>query len=136
MKIKKKMKNETLFTEETIRSLEDLEISMYVAENALKNFGEAVKETNQKRFLRHAKIEQKGDDLGVQVCEFLFEEGLICNGCELNRNNCEGSNCGVQMDYFFGYKTKDEIAKFAFKAIGDKYYNSSIRIKNKIKNGY
>ena len=30
---------------------------------------------------------------------------------------------------------KDEIAKFALKAVGDKYYNSSIKIKNFIKNG-
>ena len=127
------MKNETLFTEETIRSLEDLKISMYVAENALKNFGEAVKETNQKRFLRHAKIEQKGDDLGVQVCEFLFEEGLICNGCNLSPNNCEGTNCGIQMENFFSYRTKDEIQKICFKAIGDKFYNLSRKIKNELR---
>ena len=87
-----------------------------------------------KRIQRMAKIQKKADDLTVQVCEFLFEEGLICHGCSLNRNTCEGSNCGVQIDYFFGDKTKDEIAKFAFKAVGDKYYNSSIKIKNFIKN--
>ena len=127
------MINETLFSEDTLRAFERLKISMYVVTEATKSFGEAIRMTNQKRFLKHAKIENKIFDLHTEVGEFLFEEGLICHGCSLNPNNCDGSNCGQQMDAFFELKTKDEISKLCFKAIGDKFYNLSIRLKNELK---
>ena len=86
-----------------------------------------------KRIQRLAKIQKKADDLTTVFCEFLFEEGLICHGCSLRPDTCEGSNCGYQMDAFFESKTKDEISKLCFKAIGDKFYNLSIRLKNELK---
>ena len=127
------MINETLFSEDTLRAFERLKISMYVVTEATKSFGEAIRMTNQKRFLKHAKIENKIFDLHTEVGEFLFEEGLICNGCNLSPNNCEGANCGIQMDNFFSYRTKDEIQKICVKAIGDKFYNQSLRIKNELR---
>ena len=98
-------------------------------------FETAISKVFPKQTKKEKSIKDKISDLKVIICDFLFEEGLICYGCSLNPDTCEGSNCGVQMDYFFGYKTKDEIAKLAFKGIGDKYYNQSIKIKNFIKNG-
>lgn len=127
------MINETLFSEDTLRAFEKLKISMYVVTEATKSFGETIRNTNQKRFLKHAKIENKIFDLHTEVGEFLFEEGLICHGCSLNPNNCEGSNCGQQMDAFFELKTKDEISKLYFKAIGYRFYNQSFRIKNELR---
>ena len=106
---------------------------MYIVTEATKTFGEAIKNTNQKRFLKHAKIEKKISDLHTEIGEFLFDEGLICEGCSLHPNNCEGSNCGTQMDAFFSSKTKNEIQKIYFKAIGDKFYNQSLRIKNELR---
>jgi len=116
-----------------IEQMKDLNTASNFATKAVKNLFSTL--MKNKRIQRMAKIQKKADDLTVEFCEFLFEEGLICNGCELNPNNCEGSNCGEQMDYFFSDKTKDQIAKLAFKGIGDKYYNQSIKIKNFIKNG-
>lgn len=127
------MRNETIFSEDTLRAFEKLKISMYIVTEATKTFGEAIKNTNQKRFLKHAKIEKKISDLHTEIGEFLFDEGLICEGCSLHPNNCEGSNCGIQMDIFFSYRTKDEIQKICFKAIGDKFYNQSLRIKNELR---
>ena len=127
------MRNETLFSEKTLRAFEKLKISMYDVTEATKTFGEAIKSSNQKRFLKHAKIETKISDLNVEICEVLFEEGLICNGCNLTPNNCDGANCGIQMDNFFSYRTKDEIQKIYFKAIGDKFYNLSRKIKNELR---
>ena len=82
---------------------------------------------------KEKSIKEKISDLNVEICEFLFEEGLICNGCNLSPNNCEGANCGIQMDNFFSYRTKDEIQKIYFKAIGDKFYNLSRKIKNELR---
>lgn len=127
------MRNETLFSEKTLRAFEKLKISMYDVTEATKTFGEAIKSSNQKRFLKHAKIETKISDVNVEIGEFLFDEGFICDGCSLHPNNCEGSNCGTQMDAFFSSKTKDEIQKIYFKAIGDKFYNLSRKIKNELK---
>ena len=86
-----------------------------------------------KQAKKEKSIKDKISDLNVEICEVLFEEGLICNGCNLSPNNCEGANCGIQMDNFFSYRTKDEIQKIYFKAIGDKFYNQSLRIKNELK---
>ena len=90
-----------------------------------------------KAFPKQAKkeksIKDKISDLYVEICEFLFEEGLICNGCNLSPNNLDGSNSGIQMENFFSYRTKDEIQKIYFKAIGDKFYNQSLRIKNELR---
>ena len=104
---------------------------MKIFNTASKLATEAVK---NKRIQRLARIQKKADDLTTVFCEFLFEEGFICDGCSLRPDTCEGSNCGYQMDAFFESKTKDQIAKLAFKTIGDKYSNSSIKIKNFIKN--
>ena len=87
-----------------------------------------------KAFTKKEKsIKDKVSDLNVEICEVLFEEGLICNGCNLSPNNYEEANCGIQMDEFFSYRTKDEIQKICCKAIGDKFYNQSLRIKNELR---
>ena len=130
-----KMQNETMFSEKTILKLQELKISMYEAKRAIESFSETVKQTNQKKFLRHATTERNIGDLNTYVGEYLFEQGLICDGCNLNRNNCEGSNCGYQMDAFFESKNKNEVAKLAFDAIGHRYYNYSMKVKNSFKNG-
>lgn len=116
-----------------IQQMENLKVASNLAVEAVKNFASVI--MKNKRIQRLARIQKKADDLTTMFCEFLFEEGFICDGCSLRPDTCEGSNCGYQMDAFFESKTKDQIAKLAFKAIGDKYSNSSIKIKNFIKNG-
>lgn len=96
-------------------------------------FENAISKAFPKQAKKEKSIKDKISDLNVEICEVLFEEGLICNGCNLSPNNCEGSNCGIQMDNFFSYRTKDEIQKICFKAIGDKFYNQSLRIKNELR---
>ena len=87
-----------------------------------------------KAFTKKEKsIKDKISDLHTEIGEFLFDEGLICEGCSLHPNNCEGANCGTQMDAFFSSKTKNEIQKIYFKAIGDKFYNLSRKIKNELR---
>ena len=115
-----------------IEQMKILNTASKLATEAVKNFASVI--MKNKRIQRLARIQKKADDLTVEFCEFIFEEGFICDGCNLRPDTCEGSNCGYQMDAFFESKTKDQIAKLAFKGIGDKYSNSSIRIKNKIKN--
>ena len=116
-----------------IEQMKILNTASKLATEAVKNFASVI--MKNKRIQRLARIQKKADDLTTVFCEFLFEEGFICDGCSLRPDTCEGSNCGYQMDAFFESKTKDEIAKLAFKALGDKYSNSSIKIKNFIKNG-
>lgn len=116
-----------------IQQMENLKVASNLAVEAVKNFASVI--MKNKRIQRLARIQKKADDLTTMFCEFLFEEGFICDGCSLRPDTCEGSNCGYQMDAFFESKTKDQIAKLAFKGIGDKYSNSSIKIKNFIKNG-
>ena len=114
-----------------IEQMKNLKTASNFATKAVNNlFSNLMK---NKRIQRMAKIQKKADDLTTVFCEFLFEEGFICDGCSLHPNNCEGSNCGTQMDYFFSSKTKDEIQKIYFKAIGDKFYNLSRKIKNELK---
>ena len=96
-------------------------------------FETAISKVFPKQTKKEKSIKDKISDLKVIICDFIFEEGLICNGCNLSPNNCEGANCGIQMDYFFSYRTKDEIQKIYFKAIGDKFYNLSRKIKNELK---
>ena len=96
-------------------------------------FENAISKVFPKQAKKEKSIKDKISDLNVEICEVLFEEGLICNGCNLSPNNCDGENCGIQMDYFFSYRTKDEIQKIYFKAIGDKFYNLSRKIKNELK---
>lgn len=116
-----------------IEQMKNLKTASNFATKAVNNlFSNLMK---NKRIQRMAKIQKKADDLTTVFCEFLFEEGFICDGCSLRPDTCEDSNCGYQMDAFFESKTKDQITKLAFKGIGDKYYNSSIKIKNLIKNG-
>ena len=110
------MRNETLFSEKTLRAFEKLKISMYIVTEATKSFGEAIKNANQKRFLKHAKIEKKISDLHTEIGEFLFDEGLICEGCSLHPNNCEGANCGTQMDAFFFKQNKKRNSKNLFQS--------------------
>ena len=114
-----------------IEQMKILNTASKLATEAVKNFASVI--MKNKRIKRLARIQKKADDLTTVFCEFLFEEGLICNGCNLSPNNCEGSNCGIQMDNFFSYRTKDEIQKICFKAIGDKFYNQSLRIKNELR---
>lgn len=85
--------------------------------------------------MRDVKIQENERDVAEFFCEFLFEEQLLCNGCELNKNHCEGSRCGDQLDDFLNFTPKNKVAKLAFRAFGDKYYNLSMRLKNYIKNG-
>ena len=96
-------------------------------------FETAISKAFPKQAKKEKSIKDKISDLNVEICEVLFEEGLICNGCNLTPNNCEGANCGYQMDAFFESKTKDEISKLCFKAIGDKFYNLSRKIKNELR---
>ena len=98
-------------------------------------FETAISKAFPKQAKKEKSIKDKISDLNVDICEVLFEEGLICNDCNLNRNTCEGSNCGYQMDAFFEDKTKNELAKLAFDAIGHRYYNYSMKVKNSFKNG-
>ena len=114
-----------------LQQFENLKNASNGATKAMNNFFSAI--MKNKRIKRIARIQKKADDLTTNFCEFLFEEGLICHGCSLHPNNCEGSNCGQQMDAFFELKTKDEISKLCFKAIGNKYYNQSLRIKNELR---
>ena len=111
----------------------DLQEATKKAKKAFEKFTKATERIVTKRTKKEKLIQRKISDLNVEICEFLFQEGLICHGCSLNPNNCEGSNCGQQMDAFFELKTKDEISKLCFKAIGDKFYNLSIRLKNELK---
>ena len=111
----------------------ELQIPLKEASKAVINLVSAM--IKHKRIQRLQRVQKKADDLTTNFCEFLFEEGFICDGCSLRPNTCEGSNCGYQINAFFESKTKDEIAKLAFKALGEKYSNSSIKIKNYIKNG-
>ena len=115
-----KMQNETMFSEKTILELQLLNISMYEAERALKNF--VIKMTNQKKFIKHALTQRKISDLNVYVGEYLFEQNLICDDYEA-------------IGYFLEDKTKNEVAKLAFSAIGHRYYNYSMKVKNSFKNG-
>lgn len=96
-------------------------------------FENAISKAFPKQAKKEKSIKDKISDLNVEICEVLFEEGLICNGCNLEGTHCEGSNCGSQMDDFFSYRTKDEIQKICFKAIGDKFYNLSRKIKNELR---
>ena len=96
-------------------------------------FENAISKAFPKQAKKEKSIKDKISDLNVEICDFLFEEGLICKGCDLAGTHCEGSNCGTQMDDFFSYRTKDEIQKICFKAIGDKFYNQSLRIKNELR---
>ena len=114
-----------------IQQFENLKNALNVATKAVKNLISVM--IKNKRIQRLARIQKKADDLTTNFCEFIFEEGFICDGCSLRPDTCEGSNCGYQMDAFFESKTKDEIAKFVFKAIGDKFYNQSLRIKNELR---
>ena len=116
-----------------IEQMKILNTASKLATEAVKNLASVI--MKNKRIKRLARIQKKADDLTTVFCEFLSEEGFICDGCSLRPDTCEGSNCGYQMDAFFESKTKDQIAKLAFKGIGDKYSNSSIKIKNFIKNG-
>ena len=111
----------------------DLQEATKKAKKAFEKFTKATERIVTKRTKKEKLIQRKISDLNVEICEFLFEEGLICNGCNLSPNNCEGANCGIQMDNFFSYRTKDEIQKICFKAIGDKFYNQSLRIKNELR---
>ena len=114
-----------------IEQMKILNTASKLATEAVKNFASVI--MKNKRIQKLARIQKKADDLTTMFCEFLFEEGFICDGCSLNPNNCEGSNCGTQMEDFFSSKTKDEIQKIYFKAIGDKFYNQSLRIKNELR---
>ena len=96
-------------------------------------FETAISKVFPKQAKKEKSIKDKISELNVEICEVLFEEGLICNGCNLEGTHCEGSNCGSQMDDFFSYRTKDEIQKICFKAIGDKFYNLSRKIKNELR---
>ena len=129
------MQNETMFSEKTILKLQELKISMYEAKRAFEDFSETAKLFEHKSFLRFALIERNIGDLNTYVGEYLFEQGLICDDCNLRPNTCEGSNCGYQMDAFFESKNKNEVAKLAFSAIGHRYYNYSMKVKNSFKNG-
>ena len=116
-----------------IEQMKILNTASKLATEAVKNFASVI--MKNKRIQRLARIQKKADDLTTVFCEFLFEEGLIYDGCSLRPNTCEGSNCGYQMDAFFESKTKDQIAKLAFDAIGHRYYNYSMKVKNSFKNG-
>lgn len=116
-----------------IKAFEDLEEAGKNLKFNFKGFEVALKIAFPKKFKKHKELLQKIDDLNVEICEVLFEEGLICKGCSLRPDTCEGSNCGMQMDAFFSYRTKDEIQKICFKAIGNKFYNQSLRIKNELR---
>ena len=82
----------------------------------------AIKMTNQKKFIKHALTQRKISDLNVYVGEYLFEQNLICDDYEA-------------IGYFLEDKTKNEVAKLAFSAIGHRYYNYSMKVKNSFKNG-
>lgn len=116
-----------------IEQMKNLNTASNFARKAVNNLFSTL--MKNKRIQRMAKIQKKADNLTVQFCEFLFEEGLICDGCNLRPDTCEGSNCGYQMDAFFEDKTKNELAKLAFDAIGHRYYNYSMKVKNSFKNG-
>ena len=96
-------------------------------------FETAISKVFPKQTKKEKSIKDKISDLKVIICDFLFEEGLICNDCKLSPNNCDGANCEIKMEIFFTYRTKDEIQKICFKAIGNKFYNKSLRIKNELR---
>ena len=96
-------------------------------------FETAISKAFTKQAKKEKSIKDKISDLNLEICEFLFEEGLICNDCILSPNICDGSNCEIKMENFFSYRTKDEIQKICFKAIGNKFYNKSLRIKNELR---
>ena len=96
-------------------------------------FETAISKASPKQAKKEKSIKDKISNLNVEICDFLFEEGLICNDCNLSPNNCDGENCEIKMENFFSYRTKDEIQKIYFKAIGDKFYNLSRKIKNELK---
>ena len=124
---------EVVFTKEVLTELKNLKISMSQASEALKKFSESAMKANPKRFIRQAKIEQHISDINVEIGEALFDEGLICDGCELHINTCEGSNCGYQMESFLEEKTKSELGRLYFQLYGDRWNNLSMRIKNELK---
>ena len=80
------------------------------------------KELEDKKFKKYVLKEQKIYDLNVFVGEYLFEQDLICDDWEA-------------IGYFLDSKTKNEVAKLAFDAIGHRYYNYSMKVKNSFKNG-
>lgn len=125
---------EVIFPKETLKGLEDFKITMSDACRALEKFSESVMKTNPKRFLRHARIENHLSDVLTEIGEALFDEGLICDGCNLHRDTCEGSNCGFQMEAFLENQTKSELGKLYFQLYGERWKNLSIRIKNELRN--
>ena len=74
-------------------------------------FETAISKAFTKQAKKEKSIKDKISDLNVEICEALFEEGLICNGCNLSPNNCEGANCGIQMDNFFFISNKRRNSK-------------------------
>ena len=78
-------------------------------------FETAISKVFPKQAKKEKSIKDKISDLKVEICEVFFEEGLICNNCNLSPNNCEGANCGIQMDYFFHIEQKTKFKKFASK---------------------
>ena len=114
-----------------IEQMKILNTASKLATEAVKNFASVI--MKNKRIQRLARIQKKADDLTTVFCEFLFEEGFICDGCSLRPDTCEGSNCGHQMDDFFNTHGKSELGKLYFKIYGDRWNNLSMRIKNELK---
>ena len=46
-------------------------------------FETAISKAFPKKAKKEKSIKDKISDLNVEICEVLFEEGLICNGCNL-----------------------------------------------------
>ena len=79
----------------------ELQEAMKKAKISFDGFENAISKAFPKQAKKEKSIKDKISDLNVEICEVLFEECLICNGCNLSPNNCEGANCGHQMDEFF-----------------------------------
>lgn len=84
------------------------------------------------RYQKAAKFRKKVADINTEFCEELFDANIFCHDCPIVGTHCEGSNCGNQMDRYFGDLTRDEFSRKFFKVFGKKFYSFSRRLKNEL----